>query len=158
MVDGDTIKARALGGRRRRYAVRLIGIDTPEPHRPGTPIECGGKQASASMLRLSFTAPKDTDGDGLFDEKGGKGRRVKLVTDPTQETRDRYHRLLAYPHVGGCSQLNRTQVARGWAKVYVYRHKRFRQYRSFRRAQRSAKLAGRGVWGMCGGHFHTPAR
>jgi len=61
------------------------------------------------------------DGDGLLDERGGKGRRVKLKTDPTQDARDRYQRLLAYARVTGGPQLNRTQVARGWAKVYVYR-------------------------------------
>jgi endonuclease YncB( thermonuclease family) len=108
------------------------------------------------MLRLSFTAPSDTDGDGLFDEKGGKGRRVKLKTDPTRDTRDRHHRLLAYARVSGGLQLNRSQVARGWPKVYVYRRKRFQQYRSFRQAQRSAKSAGRGVWEQCGGDFHRP--
>lgn len=78
------------------HTVRLIGIDTPETKRPGTPVECGGPDATASMFRLSFTAPEDTDGDDLEDTKGGTGRRVKLVTDPTQDTFDRYGRLLAY--------------------------------------------------------------
>jgi hypothetical protein len=36
------------------------------------------------MLTLGFTAPADTDGDGLMDEHGAKGRRVTLTTDPTQ--------------------------------------------------------------------------
>src|SRR4051812_27732195 len=42
VVDGDTIKVRAFGAKRRFYAVRLIGIDTPETKRPGVPVECGG--------------------------------------------------------------------------------------------------------------------
>ena len=37
VVDGDTIRVRATRGSRRRYTVRLIGIDTPETKRPGTP-------------------------------------------------------------------------------------------------------------------------
>lgn len=75
---------------------------------------------------------------------------MKLKTDPSQDTRDRYHRLLAYARVSGGAQLNRSQVARGWAKVYVSQHKRFQQYRSFKWSQNSAKEAGRGVWGECG--------
>ncbi len=64
--------------------MRLIRIDTPETKRPATPLECGGREASASLLSLSFSAPEDSDGDGLLDRKGGKGRRVTLTTDPTQ--------------------------------------------------------------------------
>jgi hypothetical protein len=32
------------------------------------------------MLDLSFSRPRDTDDDGLLDERGGFGRRVRLVT------------------------------------------------------------------------------
>src|ERR1051325_1566007 len=75
-VDGDTVLARAGG---RTFYVRLLGIDTPETHRPGTPVECGGPQASARMDAL---APP--------------GTQVRLETDPTQDRIDRYGRLLAY--------------------------------------------------------------
>src|SRR5215217_7156206 len=57
VVDGDTIKVRAFGAKRRFYTVRLIGIDTPETKRPGVPVECGGRDATAHMLRLAFSAP-----------------------------------------------------------------------------------------------------
>ena len=60
--------------------MRLIGIGTPETKRPATPIECGGREASANMLRLSFAAPKDSDGDGLLDREGGQGRHVALAS------------------------------------------------------------------------------
>src|SRR4030088_743749 len=69
VVDGDTLRV-SLGGRE-RY-VRLLGIDTPETHRPGTPIECGGPEASASMARL---VPP--------------GTQVRLATGPTQDAVDR---------------------------------------------------------------------
>jgi endonuclease YncB( thermonuclease family) len=39
VVDGDTVKVRAFGAKRSRYTVRLIGIDTPETRKPGTPVE-----------------------------------------------------------------------------------------------------------------------
>jgi micrococcal nuclease len=50
VVDGDTLHAR-LASDGRDVAVRLIGIDTPETRRPGTPIECGGPEASECDLR-----------------------------------------------------------------------------------------------------------
>jgi micrococcal nuclease len=155
--DGDTVRVRTLGSRRKRYTVRLIGIDTPETKKPGTPIECGGQEATSNMLRLSFTRARDTDSDGLLDASGGRGRRVRLTTDPTQDTFDRYRRLLAYVRIRSGAQLNAAQVRAGWAKVYVYQGKPFRQVASFRRAARSAKAANHGVWGSCGGNFHTPA-
>lgn len=139
VVDGDTIKVRAYRPRRRSYTVRLIGIDTPETRRPGTPVECGGPEASRSMKRLAR-----------------RGARVRLTTDPSQDTTDRYGRLLAYAQIGR-RQLNVTMISRGWAKVYVYRGKRFRQYSRFARAERRARRAERGVWGQCGGDFHTTA-
>src|SRR5919201_6820372 len=49
-VDGDTLVASSGG---RTFYVRLLGIDTPETHRPGTPVECGGRDASANMGRLA---------------------------------------------------------------------------------------------------------
>jgi hypothetical protein len=84
IVDGDTVKVKAFGAKRDFYTVRLLGIDTPETKKPGTPVECGGKRATASMMRLGFTEPSDEDGDGLEDTEGGEGRRVTLTTDPTQ--------------------------------------------------------------------------
>jgi endonuclease YncB( thermonuclease family) len=137
VTDGDTIVVRRVGSRR-RYRVRLIGIDTPEKFGG---LECGARPASRSMKRL---APR--------------GRRVRVKGDPSQDRRDRYGRLLAYVRTRNGPQLNIAQVRRGWAKVYVYRGNPFRQTASFRRAARSARRARRGVWGRCGGSFHRPAR
>src|SRR5262245_38031287 len=93
VIDGDTIKVRTLEPTRKpRYTVRLIGIDTPETKKPGTPVECGGKEATDSMFYLAFDSPRDTNGDDLFDTRGGQGRRVRLVTDPSQDRFDRYGR------------------------------------------------------------------
>jgi micrococcal nuclease len=116
VADGDTIKVRAFGARRDFYTVRLIGIDTPETKDPGRPVECGGKRATAAMLRLSSTAPEDTNGDGLEDQEGGDGRRVTVTTDPTQDTFDRYGRLLAYVTTVSGVHLQTQQLSRGWAR------------------------------------------
>lgn len=132
VVDGDTIKVNIDGVQK---SVRLIGIDTPETHKPGVKVECGGKEASAYMAEL---APV--------------GEAVKLTPDPTQDAVDRYGRLLAYVEVKGQS-LQLDQIYAGNAKVYVYR-KPFQRVDIFRRAQQVAKDAQRGVWSKCGGDFH----
>ncbi len=133
-VDGDTLDVRLSSGE--EVDVRLIGIDTPETHRPGTPIECGGPPASRSMHRLA------------------DGRQVTLVTDPTQDRIDRYGRLLAYV-MRGRRDLNRIQVRRGWASVYVYDGVPFQRVRSYRAAAAAARSYHLGVWKRCGGDFHS---
>ncbi len=148
VVDGDTLKVR-LGGD--VETVRLLGIDTPETRRPGSPVECGGPEATSRMLELAFSRPRDRDGDGLFDSEGGRGIAVTLETDPSQDTRDRFDRLLAYTEPG----LQRRMLESGWAEVYVYDRNPFQRVSRFRAAERSARAAGRGVWGRCGGDFHS---
>lgn len=157
VVDGDTIKVRAFDARRRFYTVRLIGVDTPETKRPGVGVECGGKQATSQMLRLAFSAPSDTDGDGLLDEEGGAGRRVTLRTDPTQDTFDRYDRLLAYVTTSSGVSLQTRMLSAGWATTYVYGGKPFQRVTSFRAAERRARNGDRGVYSECGGNFHRSA-
>jgi endonuclease YncB( thermonuclease family) len=129
VVDGDTIDVRS---RHRRVRVRLIGIDTPEVYGGA---ECGGPEASATMKRLA------------------QGRRVQLVTDPTQDKRDRYGRLLAYANVIGGPSLQLAILRKGWAKVYVYAGKPFRRVKPFRRAEDAARAAGHGAWSLCGAGF-----
>ena len=133
--DGDTLHVRILATGA-ETDVRLVGIDTPETHRPGVPIECGGPQASRSMHRMA------------------DGRRVTLVTDPTQDRFDRFGRLLAYA-LRGRVDLNRAQVRRGWAKVYVYGGVPFKRVSAYRRAAAGARSEDRGVWGRCRGDFHS---
>lgn len=133
-VDGDTIKV-DVGGK--QTSVRLIGIDTPETHKPGVKVECGGREASENAARIARA-----------------GARVRLTYDPTQDQVDRYGRLLAYVSVGGQS-LQLAQLRAGLAEVYVYGGKPFQRVESFRRASRVAERAHRGVWGACGGDFHS---
>jgi endonuclease YncB( thermonuclease family) len=152
VTDGDTIKVRR--GSSKRYTVRLIGIDTPETKKPGTPVECGGPAATSNMLRLAFTRARDTDGDGLRDRAGGKGLRVRVTTDPSQDRRDRYGRLLAYVK-GARGSLAGAQLRAGWAAVYVFADP-FAQLGAFQAAESSARAHVRGAWRQCGGNFHQP--
>jgi endonuclease YncB( thermonuclease family) len=133
VVDGDTVDVRAYGARRKRYSVRLIGIDTPE--RFGR-RECGGAEASRAMRR-----------------RAPRGARVALITDTSQALFDRFGRLLAYVVRGrGRLDLGEAQLAAGWARVYVY-DRRFHRIGRYRRAARRARSADRGVWALCGGRF-----
>jgi PKD repeat protein/endonuclease YncB( thermonuclease family) len=152
VVDGDTIKVRRG---LRRYTVRLIGIETPEANGPGASLECGGKEARSRMLRLGFTRPRDRDGDGLYDGKGGEGSRVRVRIDPTQGPRDQNGRLLAYV-ASARGSFATAQLRAGWARVSVS-GKPFERLASFRAAEASARKASRGIWAQCGGSIHTPA-
>jgi endonuclease YncB( thermonuclease family) len=152
VVDGDTIKLRANG---KTYTTRLIGIDTPEMKKPGTGIECGGREATSNMLRLSFTGPRDTDGDGLYDKRGGRGRSAKLLGDSTQDHRDVYGRWLGYVTTSAGRNLAVEQLAAGWSDVYVF-EKRFAEYSRFRSVRNRAKDRGRGAWTRCRGDFDRP--
>jgi len=135
VVDGDTIDVRFPDDS--TASVRLIGIDTPETHRPGTPIECGGPQATSAMERRVHP-----------------GEALRLISDPSQDRVDRYGRLLRYVVLHGSRlDLGRAQIRSGWAKVYVYEVP-FRRLRRYRRAQRAARVGHRGVWARCEG-FHS---
>jgi micrococcal nuclease len=138
VVDGDTIRV-SVGGRER--SVRLLGIDTPETHRPGTPVECGGVEATAHLE--SLLPP---------------GTQVTLEPDPGQDRVDRYGRLLAYVRLPSGRLAEEAQLGAGWATVYVYDRRPVSRYAAFRRAAAAARSGRRGVWGACGGRFHVAAR
>jgi micrococcal nuclease len=124
VIDGDTIEVR-LGGR--AEDVRLIGVDTPETVKPGTPVQCFGPRASHFTKRLL------------------EGRRVRLVFGV--ERRDAYGRLLAYAHLGR-RFVEAMLVRRGLARsLTIPPNDRFAPL--FGRLERRAALAGRGLWGAC---------
>jgi micrococcal nuclease len=128
IVDGDTIHVQ-VGGRREK--VRYIGIDTPETHKPGEPVECFGKAATTFNARLVAR------------------RRVVLRTDA--ETRDRYGRLLAYVYrrPGGLF-VNAELVRQGFATILTI-PPNVAHAQEFRGLQRAARRAGRGLWRGCPG-------
>jgi micrococcal nuclease len=132
-VDGDTLRIEEADGD--LEYVRLIGIDTPESVKEGTPVECGADAASRSM-------------DALAPE----GATVRLVYDG--ERQDNYGRILAHAYVDG-RQLELAQLRRGWAYVYRYRGRTFAGLTRYYVDESKARSEDRGVWGRCGGDFHS---
>jgi micrococcal nuclease len=128
VVDGDTIRVALASG---EEAVRYIGVDTPESVKPGSPVECFAKRASA------------------FNERLVAGERVRLVRDV--EERDRYGRLLAYVYRARDGLfVNAELVRRGYATVATF-PPNVAHEREFRRLARGARRSGRGLWSQCVG-------
>lgn len=134
VVDGDTIEATvtavipgpAAGQTQigQTYDIRLIGIDTPESVKPGTPVECFAKEATAATTALL------------------EGQEVRLVKD-VEET-DRYDRLLRYVYIGD-EMANARLVANGYANAYTY-PPNVRWSDVFVQLEREARENDRGLW------------
>jgi endonuclease YncB( thermonuclease family) len=120
VVDGDTIDVRLTNGKTER--VRLIGVDTPEKG------ACWSSQATAATRRLA------------------QGKKVTLIGDGTQDTRDRYGRLLAYVWLPGGKDLGFQLVSGGHAKVYVY-DQPFKRLSAYENGEAVGKT--KGLW-KCG--------
>ena len=129
VVDGDTIIVRDVG------RVRLIGVDTPETVHPGRPVEFFGREASAFTKRLV------------------DGKRVRLAYD--QQRTDRYGRTLAYVHLPDGTFVNAEIIRRGYGHAYT--RFPFKYLERFRRLERDARRAGRGLWGSAAPQAPTAA-
>lgn len=106
------------------YNVRLTGIDTPESVKPGTPVECFAREASAATKALL------------------EGVGVVLVKDV--EDTDRYDRLLRYIYIGD-EMANARLVTNGYAFAYTY-PPNVRHADLFVQLQREAREGDRGLW------------
>jgi micrococcal nuclease len=118
VVDGDTIHARCHG---EKVKVRLLRIDTPERDEPGY-------QAAGAALRRLL-------GDGAIELDFEK---------PGLPVADDYGRLLAYVRVRG-EIANVEMVRQGWSPFWT-RYGEGRMAPAFRRAEREAREARRGIW------------
>jgi micrococcal nuclease len=133
VIDGDTLVARLADSS--EITVRLIGIDTPETVKPGTPVECGGQQASDAMKQLA------------------EGQQVNLVSDPTQDAVDRFGRSLFYVDRIDGVDVAEEMLRAGWANVFVF-DQDFQRLSRYRAARTEARDADAGAWGLCDGDFH----
>jgi micrococcal nuclease len=135
VVDGDTIRVVAGGGRSER--VRLIGVDTPETKDPRRPVQCFGKEASAFTAKL---LPHAT--------------RVRLVRDV--EGRDRYGRLLAYVYRARDGLFVNLALAEGGYARTLTIPPNVAHVDEFVAAVRVARDERRGLWGRCADPARDP--
>lgn len=125
-VDGDTIDVSIEG---KTETVRLIGVDTPETHDPRKPVQCFGV-AAANYTR------------GLVE-----GKSVRLVADPQDNNRDKYHRLLRYVYLPDGSLLNAKLIQDGYGFAYVvFPFSKLDEFRSYEQAARDQN---KGLWAGC---------
>jgi micrococcal nuclease len=124
VVDGDTI---IVQGERDRVRVRMIGIDTPESKKAGTPIEAYALQASSWLKTL------------LQDET-----EVCLVEDTVGDKYDTYDRKLSYVFTSEGKDINATMIQGGLAEAYTrYPMERKEEFMGYEQAAREAKI---GQW------------
>jgi len=122
VVDGDTVQVEVAG---QSYRVRYIGVDAPESTRQ---TECFGREAAA------------------FNRELVAGQHLRLERD-VNET-DRYGRLLRYAYLLDGRMVNEVLVREGYALARSYPPDVKYQER-LRAAERDARSAGRGLWGVC---------
>ena len=125
-VDGDTIAVNMNG---HVEYVRLVGVDTPETHKPNTPVQCFGPQAAA------------------FTKNSISSSNVRLVSDPQSTDRDRYNRLLRYVYLPDGTDLNEVLVQNGYAFYYPYFP--FTKAAVFAADEQLAMSAHKGLWAAC---------
>jgi micrococcal nuclease len=125
-VDGDTIAVNMNG---KVEKVRFVGVDTPETHKPNTPVQCYGPAAAA------FT--KNTIGNN----------QVRLVSDSLSTDRDRYDRLLRYVYLPDGTLVNEKLIQGGYGFYYPYFP--FTKSTQFAADEQAAMAAHKGLWGNC---------
>jgi micrococcal nuclease len=125
-VDGDTISVN-MGGS--VETVRMIGVDTPETHRPNTPVQCYGPEAAAYTKQLIGS------------------NRVRLQADQLDTNRDRYDRLLRYVYLPDGTLLQAKLIQEGYA--FAYTGFPFEKKNEFISYEQQAKAAKKGLWATC---------
>jgi micrococcal nuclease len=125
-VDGDTIAVDMNG---KTEKVRFVGVDTPETHKPNAPVQCYGPAAAA------------------FTKNFIGSQKIRLVSDPQSNDRDRYDRLLRYVYLTDGTLVNKKLIQEGYGFYYPYFP--FTKSAEFAVAQAGAQAVHKGVWGNC---------
>jgi len=130
VTDGDTFNVRIAG---KVETVRLVGMDTPETHDPRKPVQCYGPQAADEAHHLL------------------DGKQVRLVGDPTDSDRDKYHRLLRYAYLENGTLYNQYMVENGYAFAYIiFPNIKLEQFKEWEAEAKQKRL---GIWGACQVHL-----
>lgn len=127
-VDGDTIAVNMNG---KVETVRFVGVDTPETHKPNTPVQCYGPEAAAYTKQLIAAA----------------GSKVRLQSDPNSTNRDRYNRLLRYIYLPDGTLVEQKLISNGYGFYYPYFP--FTKSAQFADYEQAAQAGHKGLWAHC---------
>jgi micrococcal nuclease len=137
VVDGDTVKINVDG---KIQTFRLIGLDTPETVDPRKEVQCFGVEASNKAKELL------------------NGKKVRIETDSSQGTYDKYNRSLGYIYLESGLFYNKYMIEQGYAHEYTYGTP-YKYQAEFKVAQKSAQTTKLGFWATntCNGNTTTTA-
>ena len=127
--DGDTITILKDGA---QVKVRLIGMNAPEIYNYQKTPQCFGAEATARARELL------------------EGKSVRIETDSSQDTYDKYGRLLAYAFLADGTNFAEQMIHDGYAHEYTY-HVPYHYQKAFKAAQVQAQTSQLGLWksGVC---------
>ena len=125
VIDGDTLIISRDG---QKDTVRVLGINAPETQYSQRGAECFGDEAS--MYARSLLEHKN----------------VTLIFDPSQDTRDKYGRLLAYVGLSDGRDFGQVMIADGYAYEYTYHGNPGIHQQRYKEAQKIAKKEEVGLW------------
>ncbi len=137
VYDGDTIGV-VMNGITEK--IRMIGVDTPETHKPNAPVQCYGQHATETSKAKLLN------------------KTVRLESDPTNDNRDRYDRLLRYVYTEDGRLWNSELIKTGEGFAYISFP--FVRKVEFLSAQFKAADQKVGLWSACqttssGGRWST---
>ena len=126
VYDGDTVEVDMNGTAEK---VRMIGVDTPETHKPNTPVQCYGPEASDySKAHLTH-------------------KNIRLESDEINQDRDKYGRLLRYIYLQDDTLWNAELVKLGYGRALTAFP--FTKVTEFEAYEKEAKESSRGLWASC---------
>jgi micrococcal nuclease len=126
VVDGDTLDIDIPDANFSHTRIRLWGVDTPETKDPRTGPMFFGKEASE------------------FASNAALGKRVTIYLEKEKNSRDKYHRLLAYVQLPDKTFLNEVLLSEGYAYADLrFKHGLFNKYKQLEAVARSQK---KGLW------------
>jgi len=134
-VDGDTIAVNMNG---KVETVRFIGVDTPETHKPNSPVQCYGVAAAAYTKNLIGS------------------QQVRLDSDADSTNRDRYNRLLRYIYLPDGRLVEAEIIKNGYG--FAYTQFPFTKSAEFTNYQNDAHDALKGLWRNCNPHQEKNGR
>lgn len=129
VIDGDTLRVTVDNI---SESVRVLGINTPETEFSSRGAECFGAEAAQYAKTLL------------------QGTQVRLELDTTQDTRDKYGRLLAYVIMTNSQDFGEKMIQDGYAYEYTYRGNSYKNQKLYKNAESRAKESKVGLWGERG--------